>query len=64
MFDVGTRMRNETKYLSLAFLHSLVFTILIVVSSTSPSPVTSIIPLTYWIAGLIVIFRKRKESGL
>jgi len=52
-------MRNS--FIFLVLLHNIAFSFLMILSANSGSLLTSaIIPLTYWIAGWVIIFEKRR----
>jgi hypothetical protein len=46
-------MRNS--FIFLVLLHNIAFSFLMILSVISP-----IVPLTYWIAGWVIIFEKRR----
>ena len=51
-------------FVFLIFLHNLIFSLLIVFSSYNQSFLASILALTYWIIGWLIIFRKRKLAEM
>ncbi len=48
-------------FVFLVLLHNIVFSFLMILSANSGSILTSaVIPLTYWIAGWVILFEKRR----
>jgi len=51
----------RSSWIFLVLIHNLVFSLLVILGANSDSLLTSAaIPITYWIAGWIIIFEKRR----
>jgi len=55
---------SEENFLFLVFLHNLVLALIVVLNSFVHSFLLSAIALPYWIAGWLIIYKKRKFAQI